>query len=279
MSAAPLEARGLSHRFGVLQVLDRVDMALAPGRLLVVLGPNGAGKTTLLRILSGVLAADAGSVALHGAPLDGQSRRAVARALAVVPQELPVPFPFRVRELVAMGRAPWLGLLGHEGPHDRALVAAALDELGLAPFAERTYGTLSGGEKQRVLLARARAQATDLLLLDEPTAHMDLGHRVHTFEWLRTWLAERSEARAALVVTHDLQLGARFADQVLLMDGGRVVAHGEPADVLTRERVAEVYAVEASVSRDAQGRVVIVAERSRFERRFGYSSDRDEPRS
>ncbi len=279
MSAAPLEARGLSHRFGALQVLDRVDLALAPGRLLVVLGPNGAGKTTLLRVLSGVLASDAGSVSLRGAPLAGQSRRAIARALAVVPQELPVPFPFRVRELVAMGRAPWLGMLGHEGPDDRALVGAALDELGLAPFAERTYDTLSGGEKQRVLLARARAQAADLLLLDEPTAHMDLGHRVHTFEWLRAWLAQRGEARAALLVTHDLQLGARFADQVLLMDGGRVVAHGEPAEVLTRERVAEVYAVEADVSRDAHGRVVIVAERSRFEQRFGYSPGRDEPRS
>jgi iron complex transport system ATP-binding protein len=279
VSALPLEARGLSHRFGDVRVLHGVDLALAPGRLLVVLGPNGAGKTTLLRILSGVLAAQAGSVALRGAPLAAQSRRAVARALAVVPQELPVPFPFRVRELVAMGRAPWLGLFGQEGPEDRALVGAALEELGLAPFAERTYGTLSGGEKQRVLLARARAQAADLLLLDEPTAHMDLGHRVHTFEWLRAWLAERSQVRAALLVTHDLQLGARFADEVLLMDGGRVVAHGEPADVLTPERVAEVYAVEATVSRDSHGRVVIVAERSRFERRFGYSPDRDEPHS
>ena len=279
MTSPPLEAHGLSHRFGALQVLDHVDLALAPGRLLVVLGPNGAGKTTLLRILSGVLSADAGSVSVRGVPLAGQSRRAVARALAVVPQELSVPFPFRVHELVAMGRAPWLGMLGHEGPDDRARVGTALDELGLTPFAERTYGTLSGGEKQRVLLARARAQAADLLLLDEPTAHMDLGHRVHTFEWLRAWLAERNQARAALLVTHDLQLGARFADEVLLMDGGRVVAHGEPADVLTRERVAEVYAVEASVSRDSHGRVVIVAERSRFERRFGYSPHRDEPRS
>ena len=275
--SAPLVGRALSRRFATLAALDRVDVSLPAGRLLVVVGPNGSGKTTLLRILSGVLGADSGSVELLGAPLETHTRRAVARALAVVPQELQVPFPFRVRELVAMGRAPHLGVLGREGPHDREIVETTLGELGLLPFAGRVYSTLSGGERQRVLLARALAQGADLLLLDEPTAHMDLGHRLHTFEWLRAWLADRSTARAALVVTHDLQLGARFADEVLLLNRGRAVAHGAPAEVLSAERIAQVYSVDASVSRDAQGRVVIVAERSRFDTRFGYSPGRDGP--
>ncbi len=275
--SAPLVGRALSRRFAALAALDGVDVSLSAGRLLVVVGPNGAGKTTLLRILAGVLAPDSGSVELLGTPLAARTRREVARALAVVPQELQVPFPFRVRELVAMARAPHLGALGSEGARDREIVEAALAALGLLPFAERVYNTLSGGERQRVLLARGLAQDSDLLLLDEPTAHMDLGHRLHTFEWLRAWLAERSSVRAALVVTHDLLLGSRFADEVLLLDRGRAVAHGAPADVLTAERIAEIYGVDASVSRDAQGRVVIVAERSRFETRFGYSPDRDEP--
>ncbi len=277
MSAPLLEGTDLACSFGSTVALDGVGASLAAGRCLAVVGPNGAGKTTLLRILSGVLAPEWGRVALRGSDLARHGRRALARERAVVPQELTVPFPFRVRELVAMGRAPYLGVLGREGPRDREIVQAALTELGLTPFADRVYGTLSGGEKQRVLLARALAQTTDILLLDEPTAHMDLGHRVHTFEWLRAWLAAERATRAALVVTHDLLLGARFADEILLLDRGGVVAHGPPGDVLTEERIARVYGVEASVSRDANGRLVIVAERSRFGERFGYPPGRDEP--
>ena len=274
MSAALLAGARLAKSFGSLRVLDAVDVSLEPGQLLVVLGPNGAGKTTLLRVLSGVLAPDGGAVTLRGTALAGLSRREAARGLAVVPQEQGVPFPFRVREMVAMGRAPWLGALGREGPRDREQVDAALAELGLEPFAERIYGTLSGGEKQRVLVARALAQDADLLLLDEPTAHMDLGHCVHTFEWLRAWLAARP-SRAALVVTHDLLLGARFADEILLLDRGRVVAQGPPGDVLTAERIAEVYGVDARVSRDEHDRVVVIPERSRASARFGYSPGRE----
>ena len=262
MTPPLLEARGLWKRFGTQPVLEDVGARLTPGRLLVVLGPNGAGKTTLLRILAGVLPGDRGTVELGGQPLGRHTRRELARELAVVPQEFFCPFPFRVSEMVGMGRTPYLGPLGRERPHDREITEAALGRLGLGPFAERLYPTLSGGEKQRVLLARAIAQATDLLLLDEPTAHMDLGHRLHTFEWLRTWLAEGSGARAALLVTHDLMLGARFADDVLLLDQGRIAGAGPPAEVLSEERIAAVYGVEAHVTRGSDGRVIIVANRS-----------------
>ncbi len=264
MSRAILEARGVGHAFATAPVLEGVDVELRVGELLVVLGPNGAGKTTLVRVLSGLLRPQSGAVRLGGQRIVELGRREIARRLAVVPQELGVPFPYQVRELVAMGRAPQLGPLGREGPRDRDAIDGALAALGMREFARRTYDTLSGGEKQRVVLARALAQEAPLLLLDEPIAHMDLGHRVHTFEWLRDWVARAPQERAALVVTHDLILAQHFADRVVLLHRGRVAASGSVADVLTLERIGEVYAVEASLSHDAAGRPVIVAARSRI---------------
>jgi iron complex transport system ATP-binding protein len=268
-----LSASAVSHAWGHVPVLRNVDLALEPGEVLAVLGPNGAGKTTLLRVLSGVLRALDGEVRVRERALARLGRREVARSLAVVPQEIAVPFPFRVRDIVAMGRAPHLGPFGREGPHDHEAVERALLAQGLLELAERVFPTLSGGEKQRVMLARALAQETDALLLDEPTAHMDLGHRVHTLEWLRAWVAQAPALRGVLLITHDLVLGARFADRVLLLDRGRVVAEGAAVDVLTPQRIAEVYGVEAEVTRDAHGRPLIVASRSRIR----YTAGPDEP--
>jgi len=264
MSAPLLSGARIHHAFGEAPVLDGIDVALCPGQLVLVVGPNGSGKTTLVRILAGVLESNAGQVELMGRPLAGLSRREVARSLAVVPQEIMVPFPYRVREMVAMGRAPFLGPLGRESSRDREVVERALGALGLLPLAERSFPTLSGGEKQRVVLARARAQESPVLLLDEPTAHMDLGHRVHTFEWLRAWIAERPAARGVMLVTHDLLLAVRFADAVVLLDHGRVVAQGAPREVLTPDRIGSVYGVDTTVSEDEEGRPLVVAVRSRI---------------
>jgi iron complex transport system ATP-binding protein len=261
VSGALLEVRGVSHAFGATRVLDDVSLALRPGRLVVVAGPNGAGKTTLLRVLAGTLHPDAGSVELGGVPHDELSRRDVAQRLAVVPQDSHVPFPFRVREMVALGRAPFLGPFGREAPSDRSLTERALDELDLHALAERAYPTLSGGEKQRVLLARALAQGVSTWLLDEPTAHMDLGHRLHCWEWLRAWLAAAPD-RGCLLVTHDLVLASRFADELVLLERGRVAAQGAPAEVLTPARIASVYGVEARVGSDEDGRLLLSLVRS-----------------
>jgi iron complex transport system ATP-binding protein len=271
--SALLEARCVSHSYGETRVLEDASLALEPGELLVMLGPNGAGKTTLLRALAGLLEPRRGDVSLRGASLRTLTRRQLALALAIVPQELVVPFPYRVHELVAMGRAPHLGAFGREGPRDRAAIDRALARVGLGPLAQRSYATLSGGEKQRVALARALAQDVDLLLLDEPTAHMDLGHRLHTFEWLRAWIAERRDSRAVLAVTHDLALAAHFGDRIGLLSGGRVLACGAPRDVLTRERIAAVYGVDARVEYEADGAPRVVALRSRI----GYIREPDEP--
>jgi len=262
--AAVLRARDLECSLGQRRVLNAVSLELAHGQLLAVIGPNGAGKSTLLRCLCGVVQPHAGVIELHARSLARWPLRERARALAVVPQELAVSFPYRVREMVAMGRAPHLGALGHEGPSDAAAVAEALAELGLCGLAERFYPTLSGGERQRVALARARAQQAPCLLLDEPTAHMDLGHRLHAFEWLRGWLAQAPNIHAALVVTHELDLAARFADRVVLLAQGRVVAAGRPSEVLTSDTLAEVYQADVCVRLDENGRPVIVAERSRI---------------
>jgi iron complex transport system ATP-binding protein len=271
VSEVALHASGLGCVLAGRAVLHDVSFELRCGLLLGVIGPNGAGKTTLARLLCGVAQPSAGSVVLRGRPLAGLARREIARELAVVPQELALEFPFRVREMVAMGRAPHLGALAREGPVDRAAVERALAELGLEPLAERTFATLSGGEKQRVLLARARAQQADVLLLDEPTAHMDLGHRLYAFEWLKRWLAEAPARRAALVVTHELELAGRFADRLLLLHDGRVAAEGAPHDVLDPERIGRIYQVQAERSLAAGPGIVAV--RSRID----YTARRDEP--
>ncbi len=261
MSVPLLEASGLRHAFGDTPVLDGVSLELRPGRLMVVAGPNGAGKTTLLRVLAGTLRADAGEVRLAGVSHAELSRREIAQRLAVVPQDSHVPFPFRVREMVALGRAPFLGPFGREAPSDVALTEQALAELELHALSERAYPSLSGGEKQRVLLARALAQGVPTWLLDEPTSHMDLGHRLHCWEWLRAWLSATA-GRGCLVVTHDLVLASRFADELVLLERGRIAAHGTPAEVLTPARIASVYGVEARVGTDEDGRLLLSLVRS-----------------
>jgi iron complex transport system ATP-binding protein len=249
-----LRGAAIDLRLGGGAVLRGVDVSLHAGELLAVLGPNGAGKTSLIRVLAGTLAPAAGRVELKGRPLAALSRREVARALAVVPQQLETAFPYRVREMVAMGRAPHLGPLGTPSARDLEHVEQALAELDLVALAERPFPALSAGEKQRVALARARAQDACIWLLDEPTAHMDLGQALRAFEWVRSFAAG---PHAALVVSHDLGLASRFADRAVLLDAGTVLASGRPLEVITPERIRSVYHVEARVAVDAQGRLEI----------------------
>ena len=215
-----------------------VSLAVTPGSLLAVAGPNGAGKTTLLRVLSGSLAPQEGEVMLDDRLLGDLDDRERARAVAVVPQSESSPFPVTVREMVGMGRYAHLGPWQGVGSGDRAVVDAALERCSIGPLAGRQLGELSGGERQRARIARALAQEAPVLLLDEPTAGLDLRYRMELFHLLQEL---RADGLALLVVTHDLNLAARFADRLLLMDRGRERAGGAPRDVLLRETLEHVY--------------------------------------
>ncbi len=244
-------------------VLQGITLALQPGEVMVLAGRNGAGKTTLLRVATGVLEPDAGTAHACRAgeperPLSQFSRRELARHVALVPQETSIPFPFRLLEVVLMGRAPHLGLLGFETRHDVALAQAALERLGIGALADRTVLEVSGGERQLAMVARALAQETPVLLLDEPTSNLDVGRRLEVLERVRALAAE---GRAVLVVSHDLGLAARFADRIALLSEGRVHAVGAPDEVLRPDLLREVFGVDTEILRTAEGAPVVVPRR------------------
>jgi len=215
-----------------------VSVSVAPGRLLAVVGPNGAGKTTLLRLLAGSLRPRTGEVHLGERSLAEFGDRERARALAVVPQSESSPFPVTVREMVGMGRYAHLGPWERSTSRDRVVVESALERCALVPFAGRQLDRLSGGEQQRARIARALAQEAPVLLLDEPGGGLDLRYRMELFHLLREL---RDDGLAVFVITHDLNLAARFADRLLLLDLGCVRACGAPEAVLSREVLEEVY--------------------------------------
>ncbi|WP_324198253.1 heme ABC transporter ATP-binding protein [Nocardia beijingensis] len=218
------------------RVLDGVDFEAVAGQVVALVGPNGAGKSTLLAVLAGELAPSAGTVELDGQPLAHWTTLDMARRRAVLPQTHTVGFPFTAREVVAMGRAPWVRTERRE--HDEQQIAAAMAVTDVAHLATRSFPTLSGGERARVALARVLAQDTATLLLDEPTAALDLGHQ----EAVLRLAAERAAAGAAVVVVlHDLGVAAAYADRVAVLDAGCIAADGPPREVLTTELLTKVY--------------------------------------
>jgi iron complex transport system ATP-binding protein len=222
-------------------------------------GPNGAGKTTLVRVLLGTLPPDAGRVTLDGRPLSGWTRTELARAIGVVGQREEPAFPLRVEDTVMLGRYPWLGALEPPGPADCQAVEQALERADVVALRARPTDLLSGGEWQRVRLARALAQEPRLLVLDEPTASLDVRHQMEAFELVRR-LAD--QGLGALVVTHELNLAARFADRMLLLDRGRVTAAGTPEEVLQVATVSRAFAWPVAVTRLPDGSPQVVPQRS-----------------
>ena len=236
--------------------LDDVSVTVERGSLTGLLGPNGCGKTTLLNLLSGVLQPAHGQVSLNGISLAGRSRRDIARHLAVVPQETHPAFDYTVMEMVLMGRHPHLGTFELEGPSDLALARDALAATGTDHLAGRAYMTLSGGEKQRVVIASALTQSPEVLLLDEPTASLDLGYQLEVAALLRRLNRERGVTM--VLATHDLNLAASLCDRLILMRDGRVVAQGATRDVLTASSIRRIYDVDADVSfHGAAGHVTV----------------------
>lgn len=242
MKGVSIELRGVGLTYGDRVALRSVDLDLGPGQRLCLLGPNGAGKSSVLRCVTGTTERRTGAVFLDGVPLEEWSRLAIARRIAVVPGQVALPFAMRVEEVVSLGRVPHQHPFRGPRAADRAAVARAIERVGITELAGRDARELSLGERQLVVLAMAIAQETGLLVLDEPTAHLDLRHQVEVMTLL-TELAGR-DGVTVLAVLHDVGLAARCFPRLVIMEEGRVVADGPPAEVLTPERVRAVYHVD-----------------------------------
>lgn len=261
MTSAPVaELAGLAFAYptrgGVPRaVLRGVDLRIDAGELVALVGANGSGKSTLLRILAGTLRPDAGVARLMGRAVGAWRRVELARRVAVLPQSLELPAGFRVAEIVAMGRTPHATRLFGAGPEDERAVEQALIDADALELAERMVHELSGGERQRVLVALALAQDPTLLLLDEPTVHLDVAHQVALLDAIQR--LRRRRAVTTVAVLHDLNLAAAFAPRLAVLDGGRVVADGDPAAILRPELIRRVFGIGAEDAFTAEGRRVL----------------------
>ena len=266
-----LAARGVGVSYGARRALEGVSVEVSSGRVLGVIGPNGSGKSTLIRVLAWLKRPDSGDVELDGRPLRPLASRTRARSIGVVPQETHVAFPMRVRDLVLLGRSPYTGGFGWESVEDLRKVEEAMELAEVRELAARRVDELSGGERQRVVIARALAQEPRILLLDEPTASLDLRHAVLLLDLLRDLARDRGLAVA--VVLHDLNLAAMYCDRLALLAEGRLHADGSPAEVLSYRDLCAVYGTELYVApNDVTGQIVVLPlsrdHRERLARRF-----------
>ena len=233
-----LAAREVSYTAGGVTILQPTSVEFVPGRLTAVVGPNGAGKTTLIRLLAGDLAPATGAVTIDGTPLRDHGDLELARLRALLAQGGPTDIPFTAATVVALGRTPHRRTEGNSADHDSAVVRRTMDHVGIAHLAARLFPTLSGGERSLVSLARVLAQETPILLLDEPTGALDLAVEERTMAGIRErW----RDGRIVVVVLHDLNVAARYADRIVVISQGRVVADGAPGEVLTSKMLTEVY--------------------------------------
>jgi iron complex transport system ATP-binding protein len=253
MTTPLLAACGLGFGYGRKIIGRDVDLGVEPGEVLCLIGPNGSGKTTLFKTMLGLLPAQAGEVRLDGAPIGLFSRAEIARRLAYVPQAHAAHFPFRLLDMVVMGRTAHLGLFAAPSPHDRRMALDALHVLGIAELAESAFTRISGGQRQLALLARALAQDAPAIVMDEPTANLDFGNQVVVLRQVK-----RLAARGLGVVfsTHDPDHAFSVAHRVAVLAGGRLIALGPPAEVLTPARLGAVFGVSVSVERLSEGQMV-----------------------
>lgn len=240
-----LTAENVSYAYENALVLNGVNLHLEPGRFTGIIGPNGSGKSTLLRCLGRLLPPLSGQVLIGKRPIQSYPLREFAKFLSLVPQEIQVDFDFSVYEVVAMGRAPYLSRLGGERPRDLAVIRDVMVKTRIWELRHRPVTDLSGGERQRVFIAQALAQEPRILLLDEPTSHLDVNYQAETFDLLTELVTEAHITVG--VVLHDLNLASQYCDHLYLLHGGRVYAEGPPGEVLTRRNLQDVYGVELQI--------------------------------
>lgn len=258
--SASVEVQGLSVEYGDRRVLDGVNLAVAAGEWVGIVGPNGAGKTTLLRSVAG-LTSHAGDIRVGDLAVNGASRRQAARRVALVPQSPHVPAGMTVLDYILLGRNPHLGYLEVEGARDLAAAADVLIELDMTPFGVRRLDSLSGGELQRTVLARALVQEAPVLLLDEPTTALDLGRTQLVLELVDG--LRRTNAVTVLSSMHDLTAAAQFVDRVVFLADGVIVAEGKPAEVFTAELIAQHYGATVRIIDDGEGGIAVLPRRQR----------------
>lgn len=240
-----LDVERVGFSYGAHRVLDEISFKVDAGEMLAILGPNGCGKTTLLKIISGVLRPAKGIISLQEEDLHRVKRRKIAQTIAVVPQELHMPFSFTVAEMVMLGRTPFVRPLRGETAEDRRVVEWAMKLTDTSSLAERSFLELSGGEKQRVILAMALAQEPKVLLLDEPTVHLDLWHQMEMLDLVRQLNAQIGVT--VIAVLHDLNFASIYFPRLLFLSGGKMVADGAPADVIRSNNIQSVFHADVEI--------------------------------
>ena len=234
-----IRASALNTSYGSLPVIRDVSFSVSKGEFFIVIGPNGSGKTTLLKVMAAITAFQGGKLEILGKPMEKYSRKSLARIMALVPQTVPEDLPFTVRELVLMARSPHMGLLGLEGDHDIQMAEEAMAFTGVESLADRKMDQLSGGERQRAFIARAICQDPQIILLDEPTAALDLAHQVRVMDLMEKLRTEKG--LTIVMVSHDINLAAMYATCLMLLKKGRIIKMGIPSEVLTFKTLEEAY--------------------------------------
>jgi len=247
-----VDVNNLNYFYGNFQVLNDLTFSVQRGDFFIIIGPNGSGKTTLMKVIAGILKPQTGRLEILGHSIDQYTRKTLARTIAFVPQTLPVDFPFTVTEVVLMGRSPYLGMLGLEQERDLEIARQAIAFTGVEHLAHRKLDQLSGGEQQRVFIARAICQEPEVILLDEPTASLDLAHQVRLLDLMEK--LKREKGVTVVMVSHDVNLAAMYADSLLLLHKGRIVSRGNPDQVLTFETLEEVYGCTLLVDESPLGK-------------------------
>jgi len=241
------DVQQLRFSYGAVPVLQDISLATGTGEFIGIIGPNGSGKTTLLKLLSAILMPVAGKIAFAGLDLRYWSRHDLAKKIAVVPQETFFLYPYTVLEIVLMGRAPFTSLLGFDRPEDIQIARRSLEQVGLFSMADRPIQALSGGERQMVIIARALTQQPEVLLLDEPTASLDIRHQQSIYDLLTE--LNKVHGLSVVLVSHDLNLAGQYCHRLMMLSEGQTVADGAPEEVLTKERIEAVYGCQVLIDR------------------------------
>lgn len=256
MKMAKVSLKNVSYSYSDGIGLKNITITIRDGERIGLIGPNGSGKTTLLKLISGILLPSEGEIYLDGINLKRLNRRTIAQEIAVVPQQFNLPFAFTVKEVVELGRTPFFKMFA-DGNEDVAIVNRAIAALGIEPLAGRFFNELSGGERQKVVLAMALAQQPKLFLLDEPTAHLDINHQIEIFDWVKKLNSEvtgrfssgnSGQAITVVAAIHDLNLAALYFERLILLKEGHIVADGTPHEILTSELLSEVFSITVEIA-------------------------------